>query len=97
MEYPKRSGSNPFKNIGEDFGLPYEVVVCFAECQRQWRNKPREVWECAFVEEINGDASAMIAVFGYWPHWGYTQARSLLQPYQRFLDFSHAVREALPK
>ena len=47
----RRTGATPFKNLAEDYELPYEVVVCYAQRIREvvqnpdkTRNPPHSVW-----------------------------------------------------
>jgi len=49
-----RTGSNPFKYIAEDYELPYEVVVCFAEAVRKFRRGSNAgYWDQWALNELN--------------------------------------------
>ena len=75
-----RSGSYPLMNIAEDYKLPYEVVLNFADAQK------------SAMIAMNRDPDAPGA-FTVWQTWALDEVQTRLQPYglQRVHRFFQAV------
>ena len=92
-----RSGSNPFKNIAEDFQIPYGVVVCYAEYIRRIRRSAigHDAFKEMHEDYAMGNSQTMKVLVGYWSHWAYEQVGHFLPDLSRRREFENAIAAKL--
>jgi len=93
----KRTGSNPFKYIAEDFQIPYEVAVCYAEYERALRKSTISFQNFTKMHQdyMLGDTSTMLKIAGYWGLWAYEQVNQRLPLLAEREKFEQAIKSAL--
>lgn len=87
----KRTGSYPLMYIAEDYGVPYAVVLCYADRIKALVNCPGDL--------LSKPSRDVAQIVGYWGTWAEEQADSLLPDEGSYptprLQFHNAVYAAV--
>jgi hypothetical protein len=82
-----RTGSYPFRNIAEEFRLPYEVVLLYADYLEA-------APERFMSKEASWTVEQRIAHYGFWPTWGFCRVSFSGLNHEHLMRLCDAVRKA---